>query len=316
VKKCSYFSHELRTTNMDLKLLSYFLKLGQFLALTPPSVDSKTYSFGRKLYIILTSALSTVALATTLVSKNFYGSQNLIKGAVCLLEDINLLVVNLYPMIILGFWKRQLWVDVFDNLKATEYLVLTKKTQWEEKFEFVCFVLASLVFILSCVFEHYIYYKMGGLDYMVKDEIMYVLAYFKYFFNLLLVGIIHMLLTRYKGIRRLLEDCLKNDVDDNLTSRKLRLNFIKNIERGVDVLNKTVTIFNDMFGWVIFLMISHTLLVTLDILDCAIFDTEKLYLAETITGLFCLFAWNLVIVVILHISLNNSCATFRSPRQF
>jgi hypothetical protein len=158
---------------MSFTLLSYFFKLGQFLALTPPSVNCKTVTCARKLHILSISALLTSAMVVSLTYQNFYVDDIPIKTAVSLLTDVNLLGLSLYPMTVLGLRKGHLWIDLIDKLKMTEYLVSVKNKKDRSRKAFLLCVVVNLVAFLVIVYRHYMWYLVGRWHKIMHYEIFY-----------------------------------------------------------------------------------------------------------------------------------------------
>jgi hypothetical protein len=281
---------------MSFTLLTYFFKLGQFLALTPPSVNCKTVTCARKLHILSISALLTSAMVVSLTYQNFYVDDIPIKTAVSLLTDVNLLGLSLYPMTVLGLRKGHLWIDLIDKLKMTEYLVSVKNKKDRSRKAFLLCVVVNLVAFLVIVYRHYMWYLLGRWNKIMHYEIFYLLIYNKYIFELLLVVIVHMLSLRYKGIRRRLQGYLKKN-QSKITSGNVPIKLIRKIECELCLLNKTVTLYNDMFGWPMFLMISYTSFVIIDTVDSTILNTLRPHLFHAIIGTFLFLSWGVVICV-------------------
>jgi hypothetical protein len=174
-------------------------------------------------------------------------------------------------MLVLGIGKQSLWLDLTDNLKKTKYLVQVKNSKTEKIKELAAFAVVNLLQILMTSYIQYAWYQIGGVAEFLQHEVVCFEIFFKYFYKYLLYVIICMLLVRYRGLKLLLETCLKEHHESGCPQGQVPTSLIRNVQYAMSLLHKTVNIFNDMFGWPMLLIIVYTTLEVLNNIDYIIF---------------------------------------------
>jgi gustatory receptor len=256
---------------MTFTLLSLHLRLGYCLALTPSPSEVKATTWRRKLYVLFLSSFISTGAILYIIKNNFYRQFLLVKMVVCLLRDISLWSLSCYGMLVLGIGKQSLWLDLTDNLKKTKYLVQVKNSKTEKIKELAAFAVVNLLQILMTSYIQYAWYQIGGVAEFLQHEVVCFEIFFKYFYKYLLYVIICMLLVRYRGLKLLLETCLKEHHESGCPQGQVPTSLIRNVQYAMSLLHKTVNIFNDMFGWPMLLIIVYTTLEVLNNIDYIIF---------------------------------------------
>jgi hypothetical protein len=239
---------------MSFRLLSFIFKLGKIFALTPPSTVITPPTLGQKLYTILFFAVLTTSVVMSFISKDFYKQYIHIKVVLCFMDDLSLYVLNCYSIIVLGLFRRTQWKLLLENLKSTTYLIQVKSRKT----------------------VHIPYYHVQ----------MYMGLYNKFFYCV----ISNMLLSRYRGLKYILLTYIKSKNENS----QFPTLFMKNIEYTMCSLKKIVDLYNDMFAWPTFFIISFTILEILNMIDYSMFYNQQMGLLDNIVLYMTLLIWILV----------------------
>jgi gustatory receptor len=282
---------------MSFKLLRLICKLGQILALTPPSIEVKRNTFGRKLYILAVCALVTSGVIFSAIKKNFYRQHIHIKIVVCFLNDFTLNGLFFYATIILGLRKRHLWKSLFNNFERTGYLTKLINDKNTAPY-YLGFLAANFIHLVQASYVAFVWFQIDGFDCFARNVVKTVQLYTQFFYTFLLCVLCNMLLARYKGLKSLLETYMQQN--SQLTkvyrSAEIPLNLIKKTEYTMCLLKKSVDTYNEMFGWPMFLIISYTAIEILNTIDDAIFHSDVLPLIHMIFFSVAIVGWTFVII--------------------
>jgi hypothetical protein len=270
---------------MDFHLLDVILSAGNFFALTPPSTKRHTHTFTHKIYKVLVFAVLTSGVAISIVNRNFYRNFLHIKATVTLLLDLVLYAFNAYTMIVFNFWKRHSWDNLFGKLSASNFAQIKSGTN------FKYFLAAHLVHLSIASYTVFVACQKDCLEFFKQYNVEFVQGYLLFLYKCLLFAVAQMVLTRYKDLNKSVSDQMRQR--SRPTGRVLLLQ-IKKVEHSFCLLRKTVAVFNDMFGWPFALIISHTSLELLDIIDSTIYPERDIDFALLITGNLLRVSWNFV----------------------
>ncbi|CAH1380335.1 unnamed protein product, partial [Tenebrio molitor] len=186
-----------------------------------------------------------------------------IKATVTLLLDLVLYAFNAYTMIVLNFWKTHSWDNLFGKLRASNFAQIKSGTN------FKYFLAAHLVHLSIASYTVFVACQKDCLEFFKQYNVEFVQEYLLFLYKCLLP-----------------------------TGRVLLLQ-IKKVEHSFCLLRKTVAVFNDMFGWPFALIISHTSLELLDIIDSTIYPERDIDFALLITGNLLRVSWNFIGTTVL-----------------
>ncbi|XP_044255389.1 uncharacterized protein LOC123005621 [Tribolium madens] len=253
---------------MSTKLLTLLLNGGTYLAIIPPLKKQNLCVY--KFYVFAMSAFIITGVIITSYIQNFYSDFVLIKQVVWLVEDTFLISLNLYVVNILGLRKRKQWKDLIECLKATENLIFVKLNK--RKFPYYLeFIIANLVHFSLATYEYIFWARSVGILFLKQHFIRYLQMYLNFYCIFLLCVVTNMILARYKGLKAIIMTQCKSHTHLNNNSV---LNFTSKIEKNMFFLKKTVDVYNTMFGWTLFLIISLTTVQILNYIDHIIYYTE------------------------------------------
>nr|XP_015835102.1 PREDICTED: uncharacterized protein LOC103312576 isoform X2 [Tribolium castaneum] len=251
---------------MSAKLLTFLLNGGTYLAIVPPLNKQNNYKY--KFYVYAMSAFISGSVIATLFFKDFYADFVLIKKAVCIVEDIFLLSLNLHILNIFGLRRREQWSALIECFKATENLVLVELNKRKVPY-YLGFVIANIVHFSIAVYEYFFWTQSIGLSFIKKYFNRYLQMYLNFYCIFLLCVVTNMILLRYKGFKA----TLRTQTHTHLNKNSL-LNLISKVEKTMYSLKKIVDLYNTMFGWTLFLIISLTTIQILNYIDFIIFYTQ------------------------------------------
>jgi hypothetical protein len=97
-------------------------------------------------------------------------------------------------------------------------------------------------------------------------------------------------LLRYRGLKYILLTYIKSKNENS----HFPILFMKNIEYTMCSLKKTVDLYNDMFAWPTFFIISFTILEILNMIDYSMFYNQQMELLDNIVLYMTLLIWILV----------------------
>ncbi|KAJ3652252.1 hypothetical protein Zmor_018233 [Zophobas morio] len=285
---------------MSFKELTLVFKVGRFLALTPSSVQPKSNTVLQKLYTLLICTLITLAVIGSATYKKFYSQFIHIKVAVCLLSDSLLFSLIIYTMIVQGFYRRKVWNDFIDILKRTEHLTKTQNLNKIVPYYFE-FLAVNLIHLIFATYVVAIWSEINGMRFLREEGITVIQVYLKLFCKYILYVLLKMLLIRYRGLKNVLllslEQIIRN-LKSNWSDETV-LQLVKNVQLLMCVLKKSVDIFNAMFGWPLFFIISFTTIEIMNTIDDALFHSSELGLFHMILMNVASVGWTFVGTVAL-----------------
>ncbi|EFA02927.1 gustatory receptor 36 [Tribolium castaneum] len=278
---------------MSFKLLKLLLRTGKFLRVTPP-LSNKDTGFLQRSYILGVFFTISVGVIMSTLYKKCYLQYIHIKIIISFLEDIALYTLNFYASVVLNFWKAESWFHLMENLKATESLTSAKREKLPYYFGFL---LLNIVYWVLALHEIIIWYRLTNLDYFLKQYFIVIIQlYLKFFCTFLLNVVTNMLLSRYRGVKLLLLNFLRRKKKFGALNT---LDMMHQTETIVHFLKKTVDMYNEIFGFPIFLTISFTTLHILNYVHYTIFYSNRFEVLDMIILNIGFLTWNLVGAVTL-----------------
>jgi hypothetical protein len=246
---------------MSFTLLNFLFKIGRIFGATPASTRLEKEGDRRKLYVLLILLLLTLSLAASLTDET---DVNIL--VVCrLLLNLLLYAVHFQFAIVLNLWKRRSWNDLLKSLKHGGCLTTTNRLP--HYFGFVSFLLLHMI-LTGCIY----FFNNEQRDFDVYTRIpTIILQTMHFFYCFLLYVITNMILSRYKFLTTLLKSFFKHRPP---SCGNLPLKFFHKIEYTLRLLQKSVEVYNDMFGPVLFCSFSYTI-VTVYRLICSFYYSSK-----------------------------------------
>ncbi|XP_044265272.1 uncharacterized protein LOC123011744 [Tribolium madens] len=228
---------------MSLKLVNLVFKFGSLLALTPAKIEKHGLGFPSKIYALLWIILFTAGVSISCIyRKPFYEEMTLVELILQVVTDVVLLILNISIITITATKKRQ-WQKFIKILKT-----LKINQENERKFWFLSFLLAITMYILSKIYETYIWSSVLG----VLHYKMYAVEYFQFYAQFIVYYLIYVFL---KLILNGVENLSKNIKLLKVRSNRLNSFTLKSIKREFCALSECINIFNNIFGWLILLLI-------------------------------------------------------------
>ncbi|XP_068899732.1 uncharacterized protein [Tenebrio molitor] len=233
----------------DFKLLKLTCRIGKFFAITPSCDATTTDSVKFKCYRVLLIGLVAAGLTTYAVQEYLYGDSHNISAILLFLDNIVLYGTNMYIMVALGFWKRRSWSDLIQNLKSNKDLV-------HEEAKSICtrLLVPNLIEIAILVVQAVTSaLTVQGLEEMKRTSLHFLQWYLQFFNKFLLYVLVKMLRARYRG--------LKHQLSTSFLHKNHDLTFlVKQVGAKIYSLKKCVDIYNEVFGWLMVLIISFATL--------------------------------------------------------
>jgi hypothetical protein len=272
---------------MSYKQLSLVLKIGCFIGHTPSPTQIEKRTRRWRIYQIVLFALLTFGLVKSLSNKRFYTNFNYIKMVIGLLSDLSIYSISFYSMVVMNISKKRSWERLLNSLNSTSHLIQSNQNSTGPSNFIIIFLSVLHLATSSCVL--YILCKNNNGLYLSRNFITNVQVYLKSFHKLLFYVTANMILSRYRSLRNLLLDHVKAT-----NKRTLQLVFIKRVEYTMRLLKETVDIYNSMFAWPNFFVISASVLMVLNFIDYILFRNNLINLYETVFISFIFLSWNLV----------------------
>ncbi|XP_044263499.1 uncharacterized protein LOC123010564 [Tribolium madens] len=229
---------------MSLKLVKLVFKFGSLLALTPAKIEQNGLVFPSKTYALLWIILFTAGVSiSTVYRKVFYETMTLVELILQVATDTTLFIVNIFTIITTAT-KRREWQKF---IKILQTLKMNKGN--EKIFWFLPFLLTNIIYVLSKIYETYVWSQFVGVEFFIK---MCTVEYFQFYAQFVVYYLIYVFL---KLILNAVEN-LFNDID-LLEVQFTRLNSftLKGIKSDFFSLAECINIFNNIFGWLILFLI-------------------------------------------------------------
>jgi hypothetical protein len=273
---------------MSSQELSLVLKIGYFIGHTPLPTKINERTRRRRIYHIVLFALLTFVLVKVLIYQRFYTNFSYIKMILALLSQLCIYGLSFYSMVVMNLSKKRSWERFLNSLNSTSHLIQSNEKS-TVPLNFIV-ILLNLLHLATSGCVVYILCKDNIADYLSKNLIFHVEIYLQFFHKLLFYVIVNTILLRYRGLRNLLLDHAKAT-----NKQTLHLVFIKRVEYTMRLLKVTVDIFNSMFAWPNFFIMSASVLAALSIIDYILFRNNQINMYEGIGIILIFLGWNLVL---------------------
>lgn len=254
-----------RLSRKNIAFIKVAYKIGNFICVTP------WFDFEKKrfvnpvinlIYSILLDAILILVLFTTVREREFMDEQMVQKFLVTFSDVMSILLTE-YSVIAATIlhkdkWKTllEMFVSIDDKLD-NDYMRQFKITN---NF-YIQLSLGHLFFIGCYVYKAYVWTHIHGFRYFSNFGTMVIPMYYCFFSVMLLSNIILAIRCRYRDLNELLNKKVNIHQTDEIQLLK-ELDLIRQYYRH---LGDTVEIFNEIFGWVIVLVVLHAII---EILNC------------------------------------------------
>jgi hypothetical protein len=239
---------------MSFRLLKLVFIVYRYLAITPVSITVKKITVFQKLHSILVIILMNLGIAVSLNNRHFYSGFIPIKAIVCMLIDAGLFIFHTYIVLAPSFVKTRQWEILLKNLKTP---ILKPCISCKEKHTFpyyLGFVFIQLYYLFVVIYTSYVWSFVTIFNYLEGYGIVLVQFYHVYLYNFLLCLIMNILLSSYKHMNIFLGQNLQQLKIEKPVTKNFA-NLLNRTEFMLQILKKSVDIFNDLFGWPIALIV-------------------------------------------------------------
>jgi hypothetical protein len=185
--------------SMSFHSLNIYLKTGRFLAITPPSAETRENSRCRQIHQVL----MIVGLVLKPVGLMYFYSDNsskfnFVKLAVCILAGW---LRRAYSCrIIVEAAKVRSWRRLIEGLKETSYLVQDEDVHTRKVlFKFLCL---QIIFWTCCIYRNWFSVSVLGVIYLKLYSVEIFETYLQFFYTLYINTLLEMIRKRYEGLRR------------------------------------------------------------------------------------------------------------------
>ncbi|RZC36967.1 7tm 7 domain containing protein [Asbolus verrucosus] len=242
---------------MGLELLNLVLKVGNFVAITPsPAIlcrrEVKSCHFLHQILIIGLVACD----ATLSIFLDFRKNYIFVRTTAKVLMHLTLCAFNCWIVLDVSV-KREIWVQLMDNLKTTDYLTKFQNERRKGPFYLKFLLIHVAILVISVYVSYYYWGYLSELEYWQQCTTSTLVHYMLYLYSFYIYVILKMIRARYKGFRTYLQQKITRD-------RHLPLMEMQIITY---LMNESVSIFNEIFGKSINLLISYTTFFLINYLD-------------------------------------------------
>jgi hypothetical protein len=228
---------------MVVKILNTLFSIGNFLALTPSSLENRHPTFRQKLYLLFAFLFYTVGAMYCLYQRKFlYTFLPIISKILRLLTDFTLSAHNCYGVVLMIF-KRNQWFALTDKLRQVDAADSERHYYW-------VFVLAHLAYAGCLTILSYSWIESFKSKFLRMFVVEYFQMYSLFFYVVLEHTVLKALLKRYRRQKQLM---LRN-------KKQIHKQILKKIKFNLLLLKETVNVFNDIFGWQILFSIMYVVL--------------------------------------------------------
>jgi hypothetical protein len=226
---------------MVVKILNTFFTLGNFLALTPSSVENRNPTVRQNFNLFLAFLFYAIGAMYCLYQRTIlYTSLPAISLILRLLIDFTLYAHNCYSVVVMMFLKRDRWFALTDKLRQVD------AADNDKHYHFV-FILMHSTYAACLAVLSYNWIESFGLQllrfYLVEYFQMYSLFFYLVLEHTLLIAV----LKRYRRQKLLIQR----------SKKRIHKLILKKIKCNLLLLKETVNVFNDIFGWQILFSIMY-----------------------------------------------------------
>ncbi|XP_044264875.1 uncharacterized protein LOC123011492 [Tribolium madens] len=232
---------------MSLKLVKLGFKFGNLLALTPAKIEQNGLAFPSKIYALLWIILFSAGVSiSAFFRKAIYEKLTPVILTLRVAIDTLLFVLNISTIIITAT-KRHQWNRFINILKF-----LKNSNEKGDLFWFLPFLLTNVVFVVIFTYYTTIFAQRMGVDFFKY----YAVEYFQFYAQFIVYYLIYVLCMILDRVQNLSKNIKLLKIQPN------RLNnfALKRIKIIFFELEECIDIFNNIFGWLILLLIGFCFL--------------------------------------------------------
>ncbi|EFA05774.1 gustatory receptor 49 [Tribolium castaneum] len=211
---------------MDLEMFGIFLTLAD--------------KFSGKVWPIVIVIIYIFAEFYSIKYREFYVTFKPIVKLLHSFTDLSLFLCNTYLILGLNFWKKGQWSEFWANLKLVKGKRMGKKRYY---LELSC---ANLIYVLIVFYVVFYWYQEFPGDFFHRYLVRIIENHCVFLYNYFICTILVMLASGYQNLKS-----------------QLRNGRLKTVAFRMTMQKKTLELFNQTFGWSLFLVItqciSHTL---------------------------------------------------------
>jgi hypothetical protein len=251
---------------MCVKLMTLMHKIGNFLGITPLKIDTATVGKIQKWYNLFILLLFTIGAIISIASRRSIKHGNSLSALFFYSTEIVLYAFTFYTTIVSISFKRLHWYQFYKNLQIVKCPTQIQTSSVYTEFFIIVICSVGTEIMVACAL-----YQQIEFDYFriyFTPGIQLVLQTFYKFFLYTAVKMLHL---RYTHLTHLLSKHL------NIPSRS-SLVVMRQTTANTYLLQKTVNIFNDLFGWPISFFIYYTILSSIE----AIYNAGRIKSADSI----------------------------------
>ncbi|EFA07602.1 uncharacterized protein LOC103313535 [Tribolium castaneum] len=264
---------------MSLKSVNLVLKIGSLLALTPAKIKKNRVLFPSKAYAFFWIILFLTGVSVSaFYRKALYEEYSTIRIILQVATDIILLILNISTIVITRIKKHQ-WnkfIRILQTLKSNK-----------ESFSFLPFFITNVVLMIMLTYETYLWSSIMGVEYYEMYAVEYFQTYAQFIVYYLIYAFLNLILDRAENLSKKVSFLKLN---------RLNFNLKKIIKSDFCALAECLDTFNDIFGWLILLLIGfcllqqltylHNLIIQPEIQEVKIIIYEIIYITWHMVGTF------------------------------
>lgn len=178
-------------------------------------------------------------------------------------SDVMSIILTEYSVIAATFLYKEKWKALLEMFDAVDDKLENDYMQQFKLFNnfYIQLLLGHLFFVGCYCYKAYVWARIVGFKYFSNFGTMAIPMYYCFFSVMLLSNIILSLRCRYKDLNLMLNKKVAiHQSDENQLLKDLEL-----VRKYYRHLGDTVEVFNDIFGWVIVLIVLHSII---EILNC------------------------------------------------
>nr|ABY40584.1 gustatory receptor [Tribolium castaneum] len=253
---------------MPLKLLKLVFKIGGLFAMSPARIEKNGLVFPSKAYSLLWIILLSAGISVTAVYRTTsYKTLSTIGLMLQASTDVILFILNI-STILVTVTKKYEWNKFIDVLK-----ILRNGSEDMNVFWFTPFLATNVVFVIIMIYETYLVIQIIGPDFFNLYAIEYFQLYAQFIVYSMIYSCLNMILDSIQNISKAI---------NSLKPNRLNSFLLKQIKSDFRALSQCVEIFNNIFGWLILLLIGFTFFELLRSVQVMIMGTRNTTVATVI----------------------------------
>ncbi|XP_064211387.1 uncharacterized protein LOC107398881 [Tribolium castaneum] len=229
---------------MSLKLINLIFKIGGLFAMSPAKIEKNGLVFPSKAYSLLWIILLSAGISVTAVYRTTsYKTLSTIGLMLQASTDVILFILNI-STILVTMTKKYEWNKLIDILK-----ILKNGSEDQNVFWFTPFLATNVVFVIIMIYETYFVIQIIGPDFFNLYAIEYFQLYAQFIVYSMIYSCLKMILESIQNISKAINSLKPNQLNNSP---------LKKIKSDFGALAQCVEIFNNIFGWLILLLIGFT----------------------------------------------------------